>query len=397
MQRRIRGEKRLKTKDLERLGPGIYEDGGGLRFKVEPSRNKKKPGARRWVLRLTINGKRRDRGLGPYPLVKLDSARDRATDMRRAAREGRDLTLERRQQAAKSKTFEQAFETFFESKRQSLSNGKHIEQWRSTIKTYVFPKIGDRPVSEITHAEIVDVLRPIWFEKPETAKRVLQRMAAVFKMAIRHEWREKASLCDGVKDDLGGTRHRKVKHHRALPYAEVPKFIKMLRASSSEPVTKLAFEWLTLTATRSGETRGAAWPEVDEVKAEWSIPEHRMKKPREHHVVPLSDRCLEIAKQARALNPDAALLFPSELTGKQLSDMTFTKLLRDIGLAERATAHGFRSSFTDWAAEVDKCREAVVEAALSHKIKDKTEAAYRRAPYLEERARLMQRWANYCA
>jgi integrase len=152
---------------------------------------------------------------------------------------------------------------------------------------------------------------------------------------------------------------------------------------------------LILTATRSGETRGAAWSEVDNAKALWLIPKHRMKKPGEPHTVPLSDRCREIAKQAQALNLDSPLLFPGA-TGKPLSDMTFTKVLRDLGWADRATAHGFRSSFTDWAAEIDKCREAVVEAALSHKIKDKTQAAYRRAPYLEERTGLLQRWAAFC-
>jgi integrase len=390
MMRRVRGEKRLKEKDIKKLGPGTHEDGGGLRLVVDPS------GARRWVVRVTIAGKRHNRGLGPYPLVRLESARDTATDIRRAAREGRDLTQERRQQAAKTTTFKQAFKVFFETYQQSLSNAKHVKQWPATMATYVFPTIGDRPVGDVTHADIIELLKPIWHNKAETAKRVLQRMEAVFKSAILHGWREKASPCIGVKDALGGTRHRDVKHRLALPHAEVRKFIKILHARSSEPVTKLAFEWLILTATRPGETRGAVWSEIDEAKSLWVIPKRRMKKGRKEHIVPLSRRCLEIIKQARVLNPDSELLFPSSRTGKELSDMAFTKLIRDLGLADRATPHGFRSSFRDRATEIDKCREVVAEVAIAHTVPHKAEAAYRRSIYLEERVELMARWANYC-
>jgi integrase len=386
--RRVRAEKRLKAKDIDKLPAGVHEDGGGLRLVVEPS------GSRRWVLRVTISGKRHNRGLGPYPLIMLDAARDSAIDMRRAAREGRDLARERRQQAARATTFRQAFDAFFELKRQGLSNAKHLAQWPATMETYVIPKIGSRPVGDVTHADILELLKPIWYAKPETAKRVLQRIEAVFKSAILRGQREKASPCIGVAQQLG-TRHRKVEHHRALPYADVPAFIKLLRASSATPSTKLAFEWLILTTTRSGETRGAAWLEIDEANGLWLIPPSRMKAGVEH-VVPLSPRCLEIAKQARALNPKSVLLFPGPRTGEQLSDMTLTKVLRDLGFADRATAHGFRSTFRDWASEVDKCREVVAEAALAHAVRDKTEGAYRRATYPEERSALMIRWASFC-
>jgi integrase len=159
-------------------------------------------------------------------------------------------------------------------------------------------------------------------------------------------------------------------------------------------VTKLAFEWLILTATRSGETRGAAWTEIDETKKLWTIPKQRMKAGVEH-IVPLPNRCLEIAKQAKALNPHSELLFPGDRTRNALSDMTFTKLLRDMGLADRATAHGFRSSFRDWATEHDKVREVVAEAALAHGVRDKAEAAYRRSTYLNERRGLMANWAKF--
>jgi integrase len=385
---RIRGERRLKVKEIEKLRPGVHEDGGGLRLVVEPS------GSRRWVLRVTIAGTRRNRGLGPYPLVSLDKARDRAVDLRRAARDGRDLVLERRHEQAKATTFREAFETFFALKRKGLSNAKHLMQWPSTMATFVFPKIGNLPVAQVSHSDVLAVLEPIWYEKPETGRRVLQRLEAVFKSAILRGQREKASPCVGVSQELG-TRHREVVHHRALPYAEVPAFMNALLVSPAQPMTKLAFGWLILTASRSGETRGARWHEINEREATWTIPRGRMKA-RDVHVVPLPRRCLAIAQQARALNPDSELLFPGRRTRQALSDMTFTKVLRDLGVGDRATAHGFRSSFRNWATEVAKSREVVAEAALAHSVRDRTEASYRRSTYLEERRKLMDEWARYC-
>ena len=203
----------------------------------------------------------------------------------------------------------QAFDVFFELKRQGLSNAKHLNQWPATMESYVFPKIGGRPVGDVTHADVLELLKPIWYAKPETARRVLQRLEAVFKSAILRGQRAAASPCIGVAQELG-TRHRDVAHHRALPHSEVGNFVKLLRASPATLVTKFAFEWLILSATRSGETRGATWAEVDVQKALWTIPKARMKAGVEH-VVPLSDRCLEIAREARVLNPSSELLFPA--------------------------------------------------------------------------------------
>src|SRR5438270_353167 len=156
---RVRSEKRLKAKDIDKLPAGVHEDGGGLRLVVEPT------GSRRWVLRVTIAGRRHNRGLGPYPLITLDAARDGAIDMRRAAREGRDLAQERRQQAARATTFRQAFESHFEQRKQHLGNAKHLAQWPATMEAYVFPSIGGRPVGDVTHADVLDVLEPIWHTK----------------------------------------------------------------------------------------------------------------------------------------------------------------------------------------------------------------------------------------
>ncbi len=391
---RVRGEKRLRAADIAKLAPGTHEDGGGLRLWVDPDRESGDRGPRRWQLRVTIAGKRYNRGLGSYPLVTLEVAREKATDIRRAAREGRDLIAEDELKRVRSVTFKQAFESMFDLRKKALSNAKHLQQWSSTMEAYVLPTIGDKPVADVTHADILAILEPIWFEKAETAKRVLQRMELVFRSAILRGHRERASPCVGVREELG-VKHVNVEHHRALPYAEVPAFIRVLRASPSYEVTQLAFEWLILTATRSGETRGARWDEIDTKAALWTISRERMKGRREH-VVPLSKRCLKILEEAKALHPDSELLFPAPHSGGALSDMALTKVLRDRGFADRATAHGFRSSFRDWATESAMVREVVAEAALAHSVKDKTEAAYRRAAYLDERRALMQRWARYC-
>jgi integrase len=390
MQQRERGERRLKAKDLDKLLPGIHEDGGGLRFNVETT------GARRWTLRVTIKGKRHHRGLGPYPLVTLDAARDNAIDIRRAARDGRDLAKERKQEAARATTVRQAFDNFFENKRKELEGSRHLLQWTSQMRDYVFPKIGSKPVGDVTHHDVLEVLEPIWFEKPETAKRVLRRLALVFKSAILRGQRDRANPCDGVAQELG-RHHQDVEHHRALPYKEVPDFIKLLRATQARLATKLGFEWLILTATRSGETRMARWAEIDAEAAIWSIPAVRMKMNRPH-LVPLPARCLEILREVRTAYPSALsdLLFPGSRPGAPLSDMTMTKILRDQDLADRATVHGFRSSFKDWCAEVDRVRDEVSEAALAHAIKGQVRAAYLRADFLDERVELMERWAAYC-
>ena len=267
---------------------------------------------------------------------------------------------------------------------------------RARWRAYVFPFFGDVPVSDVTTAHVLEVLKPIWFEKPETAKRVLQRIEAVFKSAILRGSREKASPCVGVADHLG-TRHREQKHHAALPWQEIPEFVAMLQQPSRSgwPTTRLAFEFLILTATRSSEVRNAVWDEFDFDNAVWEIPKERMKS-RKAHRVPLSQRCLQILREARALNPDGQLVFEGTKRGRPLSDMTFTKLLRDAGLGEKATAHGFRSAFKNWCSEAAKARDEVSEAALAHTIKDRVKAAYLRTDFFEERKSLMETWSTHC-
>jgi integrase len=362
--------------------PGLFEDGGGLRLVVSET------GAKRWVMRISVRGKRRQLGFGGYPTVSLERAREKAADIRRAVHDGNDLPSRRR---APVVTFRAAFQAYFETKRKSLANRKHVNQWRSTMETYVFPTLGQRPVGDIGADDVLAVLSPIWFEKPETAKRVLQRMEAVFKSAILRGHRERASPCVGVAQELG-TRHRKPSNHRALPHTDAPAFVADLRTGKRSSA-RLALEWLILTATRSGETRLAAWDEIDEKGALWTIPASRMKA-RRAHVVPLSARCLAILREARELHPGATLVFPGRKPDAPLSDMTLTKILRDMGYADRATVHGFRSTFKVWCAEVAKVRDEVSEAALAHVIPEKVRAAYLRTDFLEERRGLMTAWAK---
>jgi integrase len=387
--KRVRAAHRLSAVKVSRLRmPGLYEDGAGLRLVVT---NK---GTKRWALRLTISGRRVERGLGVYPDVALDVARELAAQMRLGARQGRDLRAEQKQERLATATFAEAFDTFFAIREQQLSNGKHVRQWRNTMRDYVLPKIGRRPVADVTAAEVLDVLKPIWFSKPETARRVLQRLKAVFDSAILRGARERANPCIGVTGELG-TGHRQVTHHSALPWREVPRFVRELRARTAMPATRLVFEFLILTATRSGEARGALWEEIDLDARLWVMPAFdpvtgRRMKSGEAHTVPLSDRAIEILQEAHRLR-QGPVVFPGA-RGQPLSDNTLSKLMRDGGIA--GTPHGFRSAFKDWCAETG-VRDEVSEAALAHADHNTVRAAYRRTRFLDERIGLMQRWAEF--
>lgn len=390
---------RLSQTKINGLQSGVHPDGGGLYLQVTAAAD----GAlsRSWFYRFSRDGHERRMGLGSLRSVSIAEARKLADGARRLVSQGADPIAERDKERQSSEenvvTFRQAFETYFAAKRQTLSNEKHQAQWKSTMEAYVFPTIGSQAVADVTTGQILDVLSPIWFAKPETAKRVLQRLEAVFKTAILRGHRERASPCVGVAQELG-TRHRSVAHHRALPYVQVPDFLGRLRTVNGWPATRLAFEWLVLTATRSGETRLARWSELDERTARWTIPADRMKAKREH-IVPLSPRCLEILHALRAVYPSEAssLLFPGTRARTPLSDMTLTKVLRDMGLGDQATAHGMRSAFKVWCAEVAKVRDEVSEAALAHATPEKVRAAYLRTAFLEEREPLMAAWARFCA
>lgn len=387
---RVRALNRLSAiKVAKHNKPGFLEDGGGLRLVVTDN------GTKRWALRLTINGRRVERGLGVWPAVGLDDARKRAGDLRRAAREGRDAQAESKLgRRSAGVTFRTAFEDFFAVRRQQLSNGKHVQQWVSTMETYVFPTIGRRPVSEVTAGEVLAVLEPIWFSRPETASRVLQRMKVVFDSAILRGTRERANPCIGVAAELGSD-HRKVRHHAAIRWQDVPKFVADLQASAASPATVLALEFLIHTAARSGEVRGAKWSEFDLERRLWTIPAFdpvtgvRRMKAGGTHVVPLTEASIRLLAAARRLG-DGPVVFPGS-RGQPLSDSTLSKLMREMGAG--GTPHGFRSTFKDWCAETG-VRDEVSEAALAHADQNKVRAAYRRTLFLDERIGVMAAWSR---
>ena len=391
----IRTRNRLTAVAVDKLRvPGVHADGAGLSLILTSS------GVKRWELRVSDRGRRRQLGLGLYPKVSLEAARRKADELRDLIGEGLIAPSIGRRTAAKNQveprpvTFRAAFESYFVMKEPQLSNPKHAAQWRSTLEAYVFPAIGATPVTNVTPAQVIDILKPIWTDKPETAKRVLQRMRVVFEAAIVRGDRLTAAPTTGVSTVLGHRKRSGQQHHAALPYAQVPAFVAKLRSLPARPATRLAFEFLILTATRSGEVRLASYTEINEANRTWTIPAERMKA-REAHVIPLSPRALEILALLRDARPQDDLLFPGRNLGQPMSDMTLTKLLRDAGLGGQATAHGFRSSFKDWCAEYLKIRDEVSEAALAHTIPDKVRAAYLRTRFLDERRHLMQAWSDY--
>ena len=373
--------------------PGTYSDGNGLTLRVEPS------GTKHWVQRVTVHGKRRNIGLGSFPTVSLADARELATDNQRLIRQGRDPIAEKRQAAEERRrpaipTFAQAAARVIEMRRPTWSNAKHASQWENTLAAYAHPVIGRKPVDEITTADVLAVLAPIWTEKAETASRVRQRLETVFDWVVAQGWRPDNPAGKAVTRAL--PRVPKVKrHHPALPVAEVPAALKAVRESRADPATRLAFEFLVLTASRSSEVRLAMWAEMKLESATWEVPEERMKARREHRV-PLTERALEILAQARELDgEDSGLVFPTGRRRKALSDMTFTLLLRRLGIP--AVPHGFRSSFKEWCMEIRGGDERwfLSEAALAHNLGDATELAYARTDLLQPRRPLMDEWAEF--
>lgn len=382
---RSRATTRLNWRKIEALGPGTHEDGGGLQLLVDANGN------RRWQVRVTIAGRRVMRGLGGYRRSELAAVRKRAQAVRDAARDGRDLIAEEKgveRGRAELETFEQTFQAWWVHKKQTLRNSKARQQWENTIADYVFPHIGRRPVAEIAPDEIIAVLEPIWRTKPETASRVLQRMRTIFDVAIVRQVRTTANPCTGITTVLGPIQ-KDVRHHRAVPWQDVHRFLCDLRAGSARPATRLCLEWVILTACRSGEARGATWAEIDLGGRLWTIPAQRMKAGRAHRV-PLSGAALAVLGQSRRMWPDAVLIFPAP-RGGELSDNTLSKLMRDMG--EEGTPHGFRTAFRTWAAE-SGVPDRVAEAALAHADPNKVQAAYQRSDFLDERSGLMEAWAR---
>lgn len=374
-------------------------DGGGLYFVSRP------PNAASWMFRYSLHGRNRWMGLGEYPLVSLADARTRAMDARRLTLDGIDPIEQRKQkrteaklELAKRMTFAECATKYIAAHKISWRNAKHRQQWENTLKAYAYPTLGTLPVGSIDTSLVMKVLQPIWMEKPETANRLRGRIEAILDWATASEFRigPNPARWKGHLDNLLPARSKiaKVENHAALPYDEASSFTAQLR--QQEGTAARALEFLTLTVARTGEVIGARWPEIDLAGAKWTVPAERMKAGREH-VVPLSPRAVAILKELRPENPEPDdYVFPGRQSKKPLSNMAFLMLLRRMGHSD-ITAHGFRSTFRDWAGDCTSFDHQTIEFALAHGISDKTEAAYRRGTAIEKRRKLMQAWANYCA
>lgn len=373
----------LKVKSLTE--PGSYTDGDGLILVVRPN------GSKKWILRITIAGKRRDVGLGSFKTTTLADAREAADQMRRKVARGIDPIAERHAERIVIPTFEEAAKAVHEEHKAAWKNGKHQAQWLTTLKTYAFAALGKKLVSEIEGPAIRDVLAPIWLTKPETARRVRQRIGAVLDWSYAKGFRATEAPMRSVSKGLP-RQPKKDGHFEAMPYPDVPAFIIKLRERST--MGRLALEALILTATRSGEIRLARWDELDLDAGLWSIPATRMKMGRPH-IVPLSAEAIDVFRRAEKLRiPATDLVFYGQNVKRPMSDMTLLKILRDSDLD--VTVHGFRSAFRDWVAERTNYPGEVAEAALAHAIPNKVEAAYRRTDFLEKRRALMGDWGAYC-
>ncbi len=364
--------------------PGLYGDRDTLYLAIAPGASKS------WIQRIAIDGKRHDIGLGGFPLVSLAEARDKAFENRKLARAGGDpLTAKRR---ATVPTFREAAGKIFEANRPRWRTAKVEKNWTQQLERHAFPVLGAMRVDRIGRDDVLRVLTPLWTTKPETARKLRQRIRATLRWAQAHgyvEFNVAGEGIDGALPMMPAVRE----HDRALPYPEIAAALETVDASGVSLAARLCLRFLVLTAARSGEARGATWDEIDAVRREWRIPARRMKAGVEHRV-PLSGTALDVLERARPLRDTAGLIFPSPTRlGRPLSDMTLMKVLRTTGLAERTTVHGFCSSFRDWCADAGKSRE-LAEAALAHAVGG-VEGAYLRSDLLERRRRLMTQWAEY--
>lgn len=323
-------------------------------------------------------------------MVSLAEARESAAELRRIARSGGDPLTERRKARSIVPSFEEAAHQVHEEHSTTWKNEKHAAQWISTLKHYVFPIFGNRPVDQIDTPEVLNALSKIWLTKPETARRVRQRIGTVLDWAKVAGHRTGDNPINGIAKGLPKQPKRK-SHHAALPCLELPGFVEELQRAGADESTRLAFEFLILTATRTSEVLLAEWIEIDEEQETWTIPSGRMKAGRKFRV-PLPSRCMEILSRAKEISDGGKYIFPGR-NKKPLSNMVFLMTLRRMG--KTCTAHGFRSTFRDWAAERTNFSREVCEMALAHSVSDKTEAAYLRGDIFEKRRKLMATWAAF--
>ena len=378
---------KLTARKVETAKPGKYSDGGNLYLIVS------RTGSRKWMLRFTWRGQAKEMGLGSAASVPLADAREKAAAARRKIAQGFNPIDERKRDKG-IPTFGEMADEVREALSVGFRNEKHKAQWKSTLETYAAP-LRWKPIDTITTDDILNVLKPIWTAKAETASRVRGRIEKVLDAARAKGFRdgENPARWRGHLDHLL-PRHSKLTrgHHAAMPYVDVAAFLVELRKRQSGAA--LALELCILTAARSGEILGMRWSEIDLEAKIWTVSATRMKAGREHRV-PLSSRTVAILRDLKQVNA-GDLVFPGQARNKPLSNMAMEMVLRRMEI-HAATVHGFRSSFRDWAGNVSNFPRELAETALAHVIGDKAEQAYRRSDALEKRRKLMDAWAAYCA
>ena len=406
----------LSVKEIQHARPGNYIDGNGLYMQVS------KAGTKSWIYRFQIHGKRREMGLGSIDLVSAVKARAAAGNLKALVKEGIDPIEKRRQgQAAAaavqaeqkamvektSHTFATVAGDYIDSKSSEWSNLKHGQQWENTLTTYAFPIIGKVPVVEISRDQVLQILKPIWTTKTETATRVRSRIELVLDYAKARGWRtgENPAVWRGNLKSVLATpsKIKNVRHHPALPRDKMSEFMTELR--EREGVAARALEFAILCAARSGEVRGAVWREIDLDAKTWTIPAKRMKA-KKKHTVPLGTDVIALLKKLPRIQ-GSELVFPGVRDKQPMSDMSLAEVIRRMNegedgpgwvddAGEEIVPHGFRSTFRDWAAEVTHYPSEMAEKALAHAIANATEAAYRWEDMLEKRRQMMQDWAAWC-
>jgi integrase len=378
--------------------PGLLNDGKGLNLRIAAGKGGL---TKSWVFRFMIAGRAREMGLGSLDVVSLGEARERARKWRRLVKDGVDPIEARnarraaaRLETAKALSFAECAERYIIAHRDGWKSAKHAGQWSTTLEAYVFPTIGNLPVASIDTALVTKALEPIWIAKPQTASRVRGRTESILDWATARGYRqgENPARWRGHLENLlpKTSKLSRVEHHAALRYVEIGAFMGELRCQDG--VSARALEFAILTAARTGEVLGALWDEIDLAEKLWTIPPSRMKEGGEHRV-PLPQRALDVLEEMRIVR-QGDLVFPGRRRGRPPSHEAMLRVLARMKRAD-LTAHGFRSTFRDWAAECTNFPREVCEMALAHAVGNRAEAAYRRGDLFQKRQQLMDAWARF--
>ena len=376
--------KRITATQAKKALPGMHRADDTLFLRVKPS------GRKSWVQRVVFKKRRLTLGLGPYPIVTLEEARQKAFDNRRMIYNGESPIQTKRRSSIP--TFRKAAERYHATLKPTWNSKVHAKSWMQVVERHTFPKLGNIPVDEITQQDVLNVLKPIWVSRNDTATRVRQRIRGILNYCQAHEYITTNPAGEAIDAALP-SQHKKKKNFRALPYHETPAAAITIEGITSGPV-RLCLNFLLHTATRSSESLGARWSEIDLEAATWTIPAERMKGGKPHRV-PLSPQAVAILEQARPMRNDSGLIFPSVQTGKAMTSATLKKHMVKVGLWEKTVVHGFRTSFRTWAEECTDQPHAVKEMALSHEVGSAVERAYSRSDLLEKRVNLMNGWSEF--